>query len=242
MVYERSQTLKHAVASSAVASWVERFQINDLTAYVDGSQIYGSVNNRAGTLRIFLNGTLKSSTGVNNETNLPLNPNNPGSCKQNQKTTRFFSGDVRSTEQENEVSTSIDKEVSTSIDNEVSTSVDNEVSTSIDKEVSTSIDNEVSTSIDNERITYQEFLPEVVGPVAMEMYNLKLLNTGRFTSYSSDVDSSILNKFSTAVFRFRHPLIGQSFRSVGSEGQRGDLAKMFDVFKTVEQLGEYTEL
>lgn len=43
-----------------------------------------------------------------------------------------------------------------------------------------------------QRITYNEFLPVVLGPQIMQKYNLNLLQSGRFTDYSNTVDAGIL--------------------------------------------------
>jgi len=43
-----------------------------------------------------------------------------------------------------------------------------------------------------QRITYREFLPEVLGSDIMNKYDLNLLETGRFTGYNRRVDASIL--------------------------------------------------
>ena len=40
---------------------VERFQLNDLTAYVDASNVYGSTNIKANALRTYSDGLLKTS-------------------------------------------------------------------------------------------------------------------------------------------------------------------------------------
>ena len=43
---------------------VERFQLNDLTAYVDASNVYGSTNILANALRSYKDGLLKSSVSL----------------------------------------------------------------------------------------------------------------------------------------------------------------------------------
>lgn len=43
-----------------------------------------------------------------------------------------------------------------------------------------------------QRITYNEFLPEVLGPDIMYKYQLTLADRGRFYGYSSSVDPSIM--------------------------------------------------
>ncbi|KAF6029144.1 hypothetical protein EB796_012541 [Bugula neritina] len=76
-----------------------RFQMNDLTAYIDASQIYGSTNIRANSLRQFTDGLLKTSTGVGGEERLPMDSKNPANCFSGEEECRFAAGDVRNSEQ-----------------------------------------------------------------------------------------------------------------------------------------------
>ena len=41
-------------------------------------------------------------------------------------------------------------------------------------------------------ITYNEFLPNVIGPKYMRRYGLNLLKSGRYTGYSSHEDTSVM--------------------------------------------------
>lgn len=43
-----------------------------------------------------------------------------------------------------------------------------------------------------QRVTYREFLPEVVGPDAVYRYRLAIQDSGRFNGYSRTADASIL--------------------------------------------------
>lgn len=43
-----------------------------------------------------------------------------------------------------------------------------------------------------QRITYREFLPQVLGPEIMTQFDLALSDTQRFTGYSADEDPSML--------------------------------------------------
>ena len=43
-----------------------------------------------------------------------------------------------------------------------------------------------------QRITYREFLPEVVGQKTMDKFNLNLLESGRFHGYSDRIDTSVV--------------------------------------------------
>lgn len=43
-----------------------------------------------------------------------------------------------------------------------------------------------------QRITYNEFLPTVIGPKYMRLYGLNLENSGRYHSYSTSEDASIM--------------------------------------------------
>ena len=50
-------------------------------------------------------------------------------------------------------------------------------------------------------ITYDEFLPVVIGTDAMNYFNLWILKVGYSADYDDDVDATIFNGFATAAFR-----------------------------------------
>jgi len=68
-----------------------------------------------------------------------------------------------------------------------------------------------------QRVTYSEFLPVVIGPDMMESYHLNLPEIGT-TNYDPDEDPTILNEFSTVSFRFGHTLVSETFSQLRSRG------------------------
>ena len=67
----------------------------------------------------------------------------------------------------------------------------------------------------NQHITYNEFLPRVLGENFMGLYNLQL-ESEYFFGYDSQCQGDILNEFATAAFRFGHTLITDDFKLSGS--------------------------
>ncbi|XP_033725362.1 peroxidasin-like [Pecten maximus] len=59
-----------------------------------------------------------------------------------------------------------------------------------------------------QKITFYEFLPEVLGSKTMRKHQLK---EQQYRGYDPEVDPSILNEFSTGAFRFGHSLIPNHF-------------------------------
>ena len=66
----------------------------------------------------------------------------------------------------------------------------------------------VAAEIQN--IVYSEFLPLVLGPVAMEEYKLNLPISGT-TTYNNNATANLYNEFATFAFRFGHSLIPNTF-------------------------------
>jgi peroxidase len=67
-------------------------------------------------------------------------------------------------------------------------------------------------------ITYNEFLPIVIGKKAMEFYKLNVLDSG-FTKYDPSVNPSILSEFSSAAYRFGHSIINGKFTLISSSSK-----------------------
>ncbi|XP_013391277.1 uncharacterized protein LOC106159524 [Lingula anatina] len=58
-----------------------------------------------------------------------------------------------------------------------------------------------------QHITYNEFLPVVMGTQKLAQYDLEVKKSGYYRGYNANVDPRISNAFATAAFRFGHTLI-----------------------------------
>lgn len=58
-----------------------------------------------------------------------------------------------------------------------------------------------------QHITYNEFLPRILGWNAISLYGLKLLPQGYYKEYSPNCNPSILNEFATAAYRIGHSML-----------------------------------
>ena len=58
-----------------------------------------------------------------------------------------------------------------------------------------------------QHITFNEFLPRIIGWNYMNLYNLRVKTEGYTDDYDSTCNPGIFNEFSTAAFRFGHSLI-----------------------------------
>lgn len=68
-------------------------------------------------------------------------------------------------------------------------------------------------------ITYNEFLPIVLGNKAMSFYKLNVMANGT-TKYDSSVNPSIISEFSSAAFRFGHSIVNGRFSMINSDSKR----------------------
>ncbi len=83
-----------------------RQQSNDITAWIDASQVYGSDNERASWLRTYQGGKLKTSYGnrlpyntIDGEKDSPVDPHAPKMAGDDQLEKLFVAGDERANEQ-----------------------------------------------------------------------------------------------------------------------------------------------
>lgn len=201
-----------------------RQQMNDITAFIDGSQVYGSDEVRQQALRT-LDGTgrLKESPGGF----LPFNeeglPNAEGDPRHG---AYFLAGDFRANEQVGLTSlhTLFMRE-----HNYWATYLAHAFPSANGDRLYEMARGIVAGEIQS--ITYNEFLPALLGRDAIPAYK----------SYDPDVRPGIANEFATAAFRFGHSMLSQFIRRVeadGSESKFGDLLLRDAFFNPTRLLNE----
>jgi peroxidase len=177
-----------------------RQQINQITSYLDASNIYGSSQDRADALRSHVGGRLLTGPG----NLLPLNtmglPNGTGGGPAN---LYYASGDVRANEQVGltAVHTLFMREHNRLADEIAATNPgwsDDLVFQRARKLVGAEI----------QAITYQEFLPALLGPYA----------PGVDGDYDNDLIASISNEFSTALYRVGHTMLPPRLMRMDNDG------------------------
>jgi len=197
---------------------VPREQVNALTAYIDGSQVYGSDAARADFLRT-MDGTgmLKTTTAAGGETLLPLNravdpfpnanpPLQPGDTPPPPEDL-FLAGDPRSNEQVGltAVHTLFVREHNHWADQIAGRPdlgqlvIDAGLDPGNPSDVGEVI-YQISRKIvgaEIQAITYNEFLPLLIGPGALPEYQ----------GYDPAINASISNEFANAAYRVGHTLL-----------------------------------
>ena len=197
-----------------------REQINEITSFIDGSNVYGSGETRAIGLRdLTSRGLLRTSAGNMlpfNTTGL-ANDNGPGLVA----TEAFVAGDVRANEQIGLTSahTLFVREHNRLATN-LAARLDANDATLVAKRdaainaVGNGVDNEADFLYESARkvvgaqiqkITYEEFLPILLGTSAP---------LASSASYDASVNPGISNEFSTAAFRVGHTLLSTDLQLV----------------------------
>ncbi|MEQ8790417.1 MAG: peroxidase family protein [Pirellulaceae bacterium] len=174
-----------------------RQQINQITAFLDGSVVYGSDDVRASELRTFEGGHLKTSDGdllPFNEAGLD-NAGGPSSSL-------FLAGDVRANE--NALLTSMHT-VWVREHNRLADELAADNPSLSDEELYQQARALVVAEI--QVITYNEYLPALLGFGSIAPY----------TSYDAEVDPGIANIFSTAAYRFGHSMLSSELLRLGDD-------------------------
>ncbi|MBX9627637.1 MAG: carboxypeptidase regulatory-like domain-containing protein [Gemmataceae bacterium] len=180
-----------------------RQQFNELTAYLDGSVVYGSDATRAAALRTFSGGRLKTSAG----NLLPFNadglPNqNDGPTPNDQL---FLAGDIRANEniELTAVQTLFVRE-----HNRLAAEIAAANPGLGDEEVYQRARRIVGAEL--QAITYNEWLPALLGANALRPY----------AGYDPTVNPGIANEFSTAALRIGHTLLANDVQFLDNSAGR----------------------
>ncbi|CAG0904174.1 unnamed protein product [Cyprideis torosa] len=182
-------------------------QNQQLSHWVDGSNVYGSSQEAENRLREFQRGRLKISRGVGRSSLLPLNG------KENEV---FEAGDVR-----------VNEAVNLAAIHTIFMREHNRLAESLrllnghfwnDEKIYQEARRILGAVI--QHITYNEFLPLVLGLRYMLNVGLLPLLNGYKNDYDPTINPQITNEFATAAFRFGHTKIPGQWRLLFGENSR----------------------
>lgn len=185
-----------------------RQQINQITAFIDGSMVYGSDDVRAAELRSFADGKLR----VTEDNLMPVNSGDLPNADNGPDLTLFLAGDVRANEN---VALTAMHTVWVREHNRIADELLAEDPHLTDEQVYQQARELVIAQI--QAVTYNEFLPALLGDQALQPYH----------GYDPDVDASIATEFSTAAYRFGHSMLSSELlrsNNDGTEAAEGNIA------------------
>ncbi|KAK3879034.1 hypothetical protein Pcinc_016377 [Petrolisthes cinctipes] len=188
-----------------------REQMNQITSYLDASNVYGSNLKEMRELRTNTGGLLKDSNTARH-----LLPPKPSECRDNTgQHFCFLAGDSRVNEQPQlAVMHTIWMRQHNKLARELAA-----LNPGWNDEVLYQEARRI-VAAQMQHITYHEYLPIILGRRFMETFGLVPRKSGYSPGYRKDIDSTITNAFATAAFRYGHTLISGSM-------------KMFDKFGIV---------
>ncbi len=169
-----------------------REQTNSITAFVDGSQVYGSDSVRVAALREFVGGRMKVSDG----NLLPFNTDglpNANDAHRVVDTELFLAGDVRANENPELIAL---QTLFVREHNRIVAEAAQQNPNWTDEQLYQYARSIVIAEL--QKITYDEFLPAILGTNAMP----------RYQGYQANVNPNIATEFSTAAFRVGHSMLG----------------------------------
>ncbi len=181
-----------------------RQQINEITSWVDASNVYGSDFDRLVALRVgaespFLNTSAGGQLLPQNTENF-FNDNGPTGAD---PLTLFLAGDVRANEQ-----------IGLTVMHTLFVREHNRIAALLQQQMPNSTANEIFfltrrlVGAEMQMITYQEFLPALIGPDALEDY----------IGFDFLTNANIINSFSTAAFRFGHSALSPNLLRLDANG------------------------
>lgn len=206
--------LTRSIAQNVAASITGmREQINIITAFIDGSNVYGSNQARADELRTMVGGKLKSQAGPDGEL-LPYNVNGFPNANQSPLNFNqlFLAGDVRANEQIGLIAIhTIFMREHNRLCNEIAATNfpgANLADPVVDELIYQRARATVAAML--QKITYYDWLPVLLGYDAMPYYK----------GYDPTVDPQISNEFSTAAFRIGHTMLPSTYLLTDENGSQ----------------------
>ncbi|XP_076046647.1 salivary peroxidase/catechol oxidase-like isoform X2 [Oratosquilla oratoria] len=197
-----------------------RDQLNQLTAYLDGSIIYGSTSEEMDNLRQHTDGLLKTQVTDDGRELLP--PSNDSNDGCNLKTQMgwhrycFQSGDSRVNEQ---IMLTVMHTIWAREHNSMALTLKDLNPEWNDERLFQEARRIIVAQI--QHITYHEYIPSVLGPTLTKAKRLSPLEGSKhlLLSYDPSINAGISNEFAAAAFRFGHSMIQGLVQKIDQEGK-----------------------
>lgn len=194
-------------SATGTASGNPRQQVNSLSAFIDGSQIYGVDATRAAALREFSGGRLKTSSG----NLLPFNTNglaNANDARRVADSKLFLAGDVRANENPELLAlhTLFVRE-----HNRIAADLATRNPSLTDEQLYQRARSVVIGEL--QKITYDEFLPALLGRPRPGLDGI-----APYAGYRATVNPGIATEFSTVAFRVGHSMLGDDIEFMRNDG------------------------
>lgn len=181
-----------------------------MSAFIDGSAIYGPDDKIARELREFTGGRLKMRLATGNRTLLPASTDLNDGCNREAEERRgrycFSAGDARANENLHLTTMHL---LWARQHNRIANELARINPTWNDETLYQETRRIVGAQL--QHVAYREFLPIVLGEEKMKEYNLTLLGSGyRKSTHGPDDledDPTVANHFASAAFRFAHTLL-----------------------------------
>lgn len=181
--------------STGLSALKPRQQLNSISAFVDGSQIYGSTEELALALRTLSGGKMKMSVGE-------LLPTNESGIDPNSPPNFFVAGDIRANENLTLISI---HSLFLREHNRLADKFAAEHPTWNDEQLYQEARRWVIAEL--QAITYNEFLPAILGQ-----------KLPQYKGYNANVNPGIANEFATAAYRFGHSMLSADTEFMANDG------------------------
>ncbi|GAB6023237.1 hypothetical protein CHUAL_008055 [Chamberlinius hualienensis] len=184
-----------------------REQVNQVTAFLDATVVYGSSEEECQNLRSFNSGLLKTQQSPSGNKGLLPPELNPEDCRSSSRFKCFKAGDYR-----------INENVGLTILQTLWVREHNRIAKQM-KIVNPHWTDEILfqearriVAAEIQQITFNEFLPIVLGETIMDRYGLKLKASHHYSGYDINVNPGLSNAVATAALKFFYSLTPSSFQ------------------------------
>ncbi|CAG0902958.1 unnamed protein product, partial [Darwinula stevensoni] len=216
-----------------------REQMNQITSWLDGNSVYGSDLETVKKLRAFQGGLMKTYE-LDGRSLLPLE--SEGAKKRQSEVPNFAAGRVVSVLDSSSLTgptstgdTRVNEVASLTVLHTVFVRQHNQIARVL-QQLNPAWNDETLfqearriVGAQLQHITFNEWLPNVLGSAYMAQYGIATQQSGYRFNYDPSINPSVTNEFGVAAFRFGHTLLQGIFKLFGGE-EKKEIMELRDLF------------